>query len=394
MKKIKAFIAAFLLLLVFVATLHGVTNSISLKSGSGFKTWYNQYKDKSYQAISSNMDKKTMMVFGSSEFGHHQKSWYHLKNMFKDRDLNALLIGQPYTQSINHTIALAALSKNTTNNKVVMVVSPTWFRGDGIDPNAFSIRFSDSEYIEMLKDDRIKRPLKEKIIKRVVGLLANDKKTLSRVKLYNKVYFEKDQQWTVRSLETIVERMRKDQENSAVKLAMLFEKAKYQRGKATIQDPHHIDWQKFKEKAYKQSLDESKNPLYIKQDQWKRKFSKKWKRMKNAHKNDELTKSEEFKDLELFLQVARANNKKVQLILQPINGYWYDHTGMSKKRRKECYEKIHAIADKYKAEVADLSSYTYEPYVLSDAVHPWKRGWVLINEAIFNFYQKNDLAKR
>lgn len=394
MKKIKAFLVAVLLLVGFILGLHGLASKVSLKTDPGFKMWYNQYKDKSYSAISHNVDSNTMFVFGSSEFGHHQKSWYHIRNMFKDKDLDVALIGQPYTQSINHTIALAALAKKTANKKVVLVVSPTWFRGDGIDPNAFSIRFSDSQYIQMLKNPKLSRGLKQRIIKRTLDLLQNDKKALDRVHLYNSVYFYGDKSLSVRMKEAIVEAMRLDQESCAVRLAMLAERESYQKGPATIKHPERIDWTKLQKKAYRQSIDESHNPLYIADKQWKRKFKKKMQVMKDAHRGDELTQSQEYKDLKLFLEVARAEGMDAQLVIQPINGYWYDHTGMSKKKRQACYEKIHEVAKAYKAKVVDLSGYGYGHYVLSDAVHPWKKGWVLINEAIYNFYKDKPISQR
>ena len=76
------------------------------------------------------------------------------------------------------------------------------------------------------------------------------------------------------------------------------------------------------------------------------------------------------------------------IIVMPLNGRWYDYTGMNKKTRKYLYSRIKAVGKEYGAEVADLSKYEYDKYVMRDAVHPWSEGWAHIDEAIYKFYKK------
>lgn len=394
MKKIKAFGFSLLLFIVFVSIFHAYSDKIRLKGGADFKRWYNQYKDKSYNALSENIDKETMLVFGSSEFGHHKNDWYHINNMFTDKDLNVLIIGQPYTQSINHAISLAALSQDIKNKKVVLVLSPTWFKGKGVNSNSFNFRFSDSQYIEMLKNPNISQELKEEIADRTLILLKGSDKTLKRVKLYNKVYLDNNTSITTNILETITEVSKVDQEVGAVKLAMLMKDKKTGNGKKTIEDKENIDWKALQQKAYEESKGQSNNPLHITDRLWKRRFEKRMAPMKDSYIDDDLVHSKEYHDLKLFLEVAKQEKIDVELIIQPINGYWYDHTGLDKDKRQACYNRIHKISGRYGAKLVDFSGYSYEPYTLSDAVHPWKRGWVLIDEAIFNFYKDGNSVQR
>ena len=75
------------------------------------------------------------------------------------------------------------------------------------------------------------------------------------------------------------------------------------------------------------------------------------------------------------------------MILQPVSGFWYDHTGIDAVRRDEYRKKIREVAMKNGVKVTDLSKYSYAPGMLTDAVHPWKKGWVILDEKIYNFYK-------
>ena len=54
--------------------------------------------------------------------------------MFAHTDVEPMLIGAGYYQSLNHAITLATIGNDIPNKKVVLFVSPTWFRKDGVSP--------------------------------------------------------------------------------------------------------------------------------------------------------------------------------------------------------------------------------------------------------------------
>ena len=51
-------------------------------------------------------------------------------------------------------------------------------------------------------------------------------------------------------------------------------------------------------------------------------------------------------------------------------------------------QKVEKIAGKYGADFTNLTGYSYNKYIVSDAVHPWNEGWVRINEKIAEFINK------
>ena len=86
--------------------------------------------------------------------------------------------------------------------------------------------------------------------------------------------------------------------------------------------------------------------------------------------------------------MAKANNIQVKLILLPVNGRWYDYTGLGAEKRAVVGQKVERIAGKYGADFTNLTGYSYNKYIVSDAVHPWNEGWVRINEKIAEFINK------
>ena len=69
MRKIRAFIAAAALMVVFVLSAHMVTSGLSLRVDNGrFGFWFNPYKDLSYSALSENIDSDTVLVMTGSSF--------------------------------------------------------------------------------------------------------------------------------------------------------------------------------------------------------------------------------------------------------------------------------------------------------------------------------------
>ena len=107
------------------------------------------------------------------------------------------------------------------------------------------------------------------------------------------------------------------------------------------------------------------------------------------HDKDDLTVSDEYGDLEAFLKLCKSQNLKLELIVLPVNGYWYDYTGIGTEKRNAFHKKIKELASKYDASLVDLSKYEYDRYITQDAVHPSRQGWLRINETIYKYYYEN-----
>lgn len=393
MKKIRSFFAALLMLAVMVGGVHVFCTGRSLRMDpQTFGLWYNTYKDLSYNALSQNMDPDTILVMGSSEFRHGLKTPYHPGNLFRNRKISLMTIGGPYNQTLFHTIALGSLQPQLKSKKVVLLISPTWFKKKGVAKNDYALRFSETEYIAFMENKAIPKETKEYVAKRSEKLLSKDQRFCGKVKLVNKVQLRHSKDFVSRTAYAALKGYATDKDYTTSRLAMRFmmkgpdaarEKTKPH---ALVQDA--LEWDNLAKNARKVSEGHSSNPFYMSDKVWKNKFSKIYKSFKGSHAKDSYETSPEYADLEAFLQICRANGIQAKLVVLPVNGRWYDHTGMTAEKRAVVSKKVTALGTEYGAEVTSLSCFDYEKYITLDAVHPWNEGWVKINEQIEKFYRK------
>ncbi len=394
MKKIASFITALILFLLAVIIIH-FSIATSLKTESkGFGTWINPYKDLSYSAVINNLNDDTYMMLGSSEFQHGKDTKYHPEEMFRSMGLDVMCIGAAYNQCLSHAITLGAVAPELKTKKVLLILSPAWFDKKGVRKNGFSVRFSESEYMEMLKSPLLSKALKEKIAKRTYSLLGKAPALRDNVERYNNIILEKDGNL----LEKVYFDTKKAilNEKEAVNINALWKvigKPKYEKfkrkGKVTGKVPN---WEEYKVEADEEFNKTSKNnPFHMRDRIYKHKFKAVIKKQKGAMSKRKFWKeSPEYKDLDLFFQVCKATDMEVQVILLPINGYWYDHTGFKEDARNMLPGQIKEVADQY-SNVNFVSFFDrgYEHGFLEDAFHPAGKGWTEINEKAYKFFTKN-----
>lgn len=385
MKKLLSFVAALILcgltsaILLFFVNTHRNIDSVE------FGTWINEAKFSSYQMMNENMGKNDLLVLGSSEFKHGRKTPYHPENMFKGQKNHLMLVGKEYYQSLNHAITLAAMAPELKNKKVVLILSPQWFDGEGIDSQAFSERFSENNYIGMLNNFHITAEDKEYIRERCKNLLQADKGKEQRILTYDRIYHEKKQKFFEKSLSNIYTNYIQEKSVCSVLFkalitGMLEDKDVSQ---STSDD---IDWDYYEVKAQKEGIEKTKgNLLNVSDSFYKKKIKPKLKDLKGFKKEVSFDASPEYADLVCFLNICKSNDIEVLLINTPINGKWYDYAGCNKEKREVYYDKIRTIAKDYKVSLVDLSDNEYAEGYFSDTVHFGWKGWVDVNEAIYRF---------
>jgi D-alanine transfer protein len=402
MTKIKAFFTALVLFILFVACVHAVCLHTSLKDAPGYTgTWANPYKDMSYGWTSENMGSGVMPVLGSSEFNHGKTRPYHPFNVFRGTDVKMMNVGGPFNQTLFHTVFIGAAGPNIKTKKVVLLLSPTWFKKEGVSPQSYSLRFSMSEYIQFMQNSRISAESKKYVMKRSEALLKK-----SNEKLYGKVKVVDD--YLVRGKKNIINAglfkllsmYTYDTDTVTTRLAMTARNhkdknlrrdfsSKCRKWEKKYNPSGRVSWDLLYRTAMKEGSKNSKdNSFYMNDKTWNRSLKAKYSGLRNYHGKSSWADSPEYDDLEAFLKVCRENGIKVRLIVQPVNGYWYDYTGFPASRRKAMSDKAEKIAAKYGAEYVSLQKYEYDRYITMDAVHPWGKGWLKIDEQIYSFYNE------
>lgn len=387
MKRLTAFFTAFVLFLVTIAGIHLSVGDGEIKDSQAFAAWASETKTKSREPVKQNLSEESMLIFGSSEFMHGQDTPYHPSSMFSGTKFSPMLIGAGYYQSLSHAIALAALGEG--QKKAVIFLSPQWFRKKGIPAQAFASRFSENDYIGMLQNTQLSQETRAYLISRTHSLLKSDPKTRKRLSLYEQVWDKKDAD-AIQTLEAgFWQSFLDEKEKISLPLLFTLSKAKSSLTKKTSQPPSQIDWDKWLSQAEKDGEKYQTNQFYIDNKSYqhlKHRLSKKKGKDKNAVHG--YAKSPEYDDLRCFLDTCRDMDITPLLVILPVNGYYYDYTGFPKEARNTYYENIRSLAAEYNAPTADFSTDEYTKYFFEDQVHIGRKGWVLINEKLYNFYQE------
>jgi D-alanine transfer protein len=390
-RKIAAFLTAGVLFLCAVFGIHGSLGT-GLQADLGeFSAWAAEEKFLSHQAMEKNMDSHTLVVFGSSEFQHGQKTPYHPGNLFSGKDFYPMLIGAGYYQSLSHAITLAALEPSMENRKAALIVAPQWFRKSGVKKEAFASRFSEVNFLAMLRNPKLSNTTKKAIAKRADQLLQADPPTQKRMKqcvdsllgdgigmmdsLYLKLHLAFMEE---KSLVSVMSKMKTD----GVK----------HRTQTNLEDTPP-DWDSLRRQAEQDGkAGTQSNPFYVLDSYYEKNLLPELEERKGSGTRSSYCNSPEYDDLRLFLQVCQELEITPLIVNVPVNGWWYDYTQFPKEDRQQYYENIREIAKEYGAQVADFSGEEYTPYFLEDTIHLGWKGWVDVNEALYRFGTENSVA--
>lgn len=390
MKKIIGFFIALVLFAGTVGGLHLFIDRNMKFDPHSFGSWISQYKFFASDEMKNNMDENTILVLGSSEFRHGTKMSSHPANLFQNNSLNMMMVGAGYYQSLFHAIELTSLAEGVKNKKAVLILSPQWFKPEGVLAPAYASRFSEEHYISMLRSRCISRETKAYIMARSKTLLSEDPQTLARVKRYEKVYLTKDAKLLdkqyVRFYRNFLEEKRKISIFTAAKISGIKEYDKTKLG--TSGEPDWAYYEKLAEKEGKKSA--RGNPFYVSNGAYKRQILPFLEEKEGTEKNSSYAKSLEYDDLKCFLKVCKEAGIEPMLVMMPFNGYWYDHLGFPKEERQTYYANIRKMAKEQGAQLADFGGDEYTKYFFIDKVHLGWKGWLAVNESIYKFAAENE----
>lgn len=382
MKKCKALGLAFLLFSLTVLVIHLGIKRLDF-TGPSFDAWVNDDKLLYSRAITENLTSTSIPVFGSSEFRHGRSTPYHPAKVLSGQPFRLMLIGAGYYQSLYHATALAAMGDDLPQKKAVFILSPQWFRGKGVSGQVYTSRFSEYNYIQMLKNPHLSDETKNYIIQRTEKLLQADPAMAKRVKSYQRVYLTKNA--------TLLERL-----SCRIYLGFLEDKLMVSLSLKALaagvspqeypEDAPTPDWQALSAQAAIDGAKANTTNAFGMDNGFYNLYKNNYIKIKkdSAVKADFLS-SQEYEDMICFLKVCRDLDIQPLLVSLPFNGPWYDYMGFPAEKRQAYYEKIRCIAEDYGAALCDLSPYEYTPYFFEDNTHIAREGWVKLDEGLYQF---------
>lgn len=333
------------------------------------------------------MEGNSIPVFGSSELSAADDVAYP-PVLFKNgnADFNMVLMGRGYMQSLHHAVTLGGIADVIPGKKVVLILSPQWFTASHLSSESYAGRFSERMFSKFLRNPRISYDIKEKVINRMKTLLTADPGQLARLETYEKVYLKRSlnpiAQIEIRAYDSFMDY------RQIYLLEKEMESLKKEKNGVTV-TADQIDFDALMEKAEKAGEKAcTNNNLYIYDEYYDKYVRDGEKDEKGSSSENSYLSSPEYEDLRIFLDVCRETDITPLIVSIPVNGRWYDWTGFPKEDREGYYKNIREICQEYQVELADFSDKEYEPYFLKDIMHLGWKGWVYLDEAVYEFYKK------
>jgi D-alanine transfer protein len=107
-----------------------------------------------------------------------------------------------------------------------------------------------------------------------------------------------------------------------------------------------------------------------------------------------LDQSREWNDLHALLIALREQGAEPLLLSPPINGTWFDRTGVSAEARRVFYDRLQALAGAHGVVLADFADHDNDPDFLIDFSHLASKGWIYYARALDDFYHAPDPGSR
>lgn len=388
MKKVAAFITALILFVGTALSVHTIAGEKLDTNNPFFGTWISTKKDLSYKAVSSNIEKDTVMMMGSSEFQYGNKTPYHPTNIFRKLGMNVMCIGAAQNQSLSHAVTLGAVAPKLENKKVVLILSPTWFSKTGAESSGFSARFSESMYEQMLANDELSQETRNAIADRVDQMLQISPDTQASARTARSMIAGGRVSLKDRIAYRVEKWINTEKEDINVGLLWKASGGKNYHEYTPAKAGEEPDWDKLAKEADESMAGKVNNQFHMLDKLYKSKIKPEMKNRKNADVNRTFADSPEYDDLRLFLDVCKEEGIEAMLVLLPINGWWYDYTGFPKDQRETVVQGVEKVASEYGAKVCSFFDECYTPGFLEDNVHPAGKGWVRINEEAYKFYKE------
>lgn len=398
MKKISVFL---LVSLIFVGITYGVLSAINNFYDNKISNIYEDYmgdkllNEKNQGLVMQRQSinrEDNVQVFGSSELSSNQVPT-HPSNFFanKLRGFQVNLIGRGHSQSITHTINMGALSQELKGKKVVFILSPQWFTEEGLSPEAFESNFSELQFYSLMFNKNIKDDLKTRLAKRVSSLTKSSS-SYGAVYQYASMY-TKDNLFSKTGIALMTP-------YSKLKFYILSIRDKVQtynvikdltntKDSSSANITKQLNWEEqlvTAEELGKQSS--SNNEFGIQNEYYDTYIKERLASLKGSYRGQSYLSSPEYEDLKLLLDLCKSQDIKPLFVSVPVHGKWYDYSEFPKADRDKYYEKVNSLIKSYGFETLDLSQHEYEQYFLKDIMHLGWKGWIYIDKAIDQYYNK------
>ncbi|MEC4175710.1 D-alanyl-lipoteichoic acid biosynthesis protein DltD [Adlercreutzia sp. R21] len=317
-------------------------------------------------------------LLGSSELGQSAEDSAHPVRFFTENDLgfDLISVGAGGYQSLWGAIEVGALDEcgALPEKKVAFLIGDQWFMNEaGCTPEAFMNSFSEESFRECMENPGLTAETKAQIRERVIAL-GVDAQTVSDLTDNSVVA------WANRAVADFVS----GGERRGLLAEGLAANGPLERYGDSVVEP---DWDALDRQAVAEGEGACTNNDYGIYNEYFDTYvsDKPWGQYYEGDPFADWSETE-FSDLRLFLAVCEELNITPLMVIEPVNGEYYDIQRYTKESRLEFYDKLRQVLDEAEVDYVDLSMHDYDKYYLRDVMHLGWKGWVQINRALCEFY--------
>lgn len=330
-------------------------------------------------------------MYGSSEFGHGGN--YNPTKLFSGKPTGWIpyLVGHAGSEDIIQ--ALYASAQELKGKKIAISLSAQWFGRNGIAQNTFGANFSALQTYEMLANPALSTQTKTELaqrltqfdeVKKSYPILAEMLKNYGQNNLQSKVL--EAIYWPMGKIELAALEIQ-DAEKT-VKVLEHLPPNEVAKNANSTRSKRLPSWAILEQRANTDvKKNESNNPYGV-SNQYFNQNKGKLPKIKESSVNGHFYPSQEYKDLDLLMQVLKEEGADPIFMIQPVNGRWYDLMGFPKEQRQKYYQEIRTRCSENGFALADMSGHEYDPYFMDDPSHPSEKGWVYFDKALDQFFHQ------
>ncbi|MDR0200004.1 MAG: D-alanyl-lipoteichoic acid biosynthesis protein DltD [Streptococcaceae bacterium] len=337
------------------------------------------------QALS---DKSFLPIMGSSElekFNSFHPSVFAAKY---NLPYTPYLIGMPGTQSLAQYFYLTSVATHMKNRKLMFIISPQWFTPKGLSSDLFDNFVSKGEVYTWLESVNPKLPASQALAKRLIALHSlNSDYVLANA--IQKVAKGKDI-GNLDGLEiTLAHQVWRSEDDFFSSIgtseSSISALTRYQKALPKTNNPAKLQQLAIQEGA----KNASNNPFQINNAVWTHKISKSYQKRAGQMKNVSYLQSPEYSDFQQLLNAFAANHDEVEFVIQPVNGKWYDYTGLSQTMLQDFAQKIKTqLTSQGFTHIADFTNNASTSYFIGDTIHFGTVGWLAFDEVMEQYMAK------
>ncbi|MEK8199535.1 D-alanyl-lipoteichoic acid biosynthesis protein DltD [Lysinibacillus sp. FSL M8-0134] len=319
----------------------------------------------------------SMPLYGSSELNRFDP--FHPYNYARatEAPYSTFMVGRGGMQSITHFLNFAAQEKNLKDKKVVFIISPQWFTAKGMGEFHFSPNYSMLQAYDLAFNDEMDANLRKRAMERLLEFDTVKRDRLLKTMYQYQMSNGKKNPITGR-MAMIAGRFHKELlEKKDLYYSLFPRKGHKLKSNDTLIANQTFDQQVQAAEAYGKKR--VSNDYMIENRAYQRLVNANFSKFKGMRKKEDYTKSPEYEDFQLVIDVLKDAGAKPLFVSIPVNGYWYDYNGYPEERRHQYYDKMAQVLKDADVSYVDFTDHEYDPYFIMDTIHIAWKGWVYLD---------------